>query len=177
MSTSRFPSMGLIKTIAVVAVLAVVASMTAYSFLGGGNDQPISEHELTFVAVQKPFISSIIESGDVASSSNVDIRCKVRERGGTAILEIVPKALWSRKVICWSSWKTPRFGTKWWNAKFRVAQDRASVIQAQSNLTAAQRSLTEFQNGQFLQELATYEAEYAFAQETLRRAREYKQLQ
>ncbi len=174
MNATRRQSRGFIKTALIVAVLIVAAIAASLSFMAPNSDSALAENELTFTVVQKDFVSSIIESGDVASSSNVDIRCKVRERGGTAILDIVEEGTLVQEGDFLAQLEDSSFRDEVVERKIRVASDRASVIQAQSNLTAAQRSLTEFENGQFAQELATYEAESAFAEENLRRARDYK---
>ena len=82
-------SRGFIKVSLILVALALVGAIAVFSFLRSDSEQVLAENELTFLAVKQNFISSIVESGDVASSSNVDIRCRVRERGGTAVLKIV----------------------------------------------------------------------------------------
>lgn len=174
MNALRKHSRGFVKTAIIGSVLVAGGLFAAISFLGGDRDPTVSEHELTFAAANRPFVSSIIESGDVASSSNVEIRCRVRERGGTAILEIVDEGTMVKEGDFLVQLEDSSFRDEVVERKIRVAQDRANVIQAESNLNTARRSLTEFENGQFLQELATYEAERALAEETLRRAKDYK---
>lgn len=175
MNAVRRQSKGFVKLTLVAVSLIIAGVITAFSFMGTGADDQLSEHELSFAAVRKVFVSSIIESGDVGSSHNVDIRCKVRERGGIGILEIVDEGTVVKEGDFLVQLEDSSFRDEVVERKIRVATDRASVIQAESNLNTAQRSLTEFQSGQFRQELATYEAEFAFAEESLRRAREYKQ--
>ena len=175
MNSAGKQSKGFIKTTLVLAILAVIGLIATISFMGTDAEKPLSEHELTFSVVQKMFVSSIIESGDVASSSNVDIRCEVRERGGISILEIVDEGIMVIEGEFLVQLEDSTFRDEVVERKIRVAQDRASVIQAESNLVTAQRALTEFHGGQFKQELNTYEANCAFAEETLRRAEEYKQ--
>lgn len=175
MNAARRQPKGFIKTALIGSGVIAAGLIAAFSFLGGDRSTTLSEHELTFAVVRKDFISSIIESGDVASSSNVEIRCKVRDRGGTAILEIVDEGTLVKKGDFLVQLEDSSFRDEVVERKIRVAEDRASVIQAESNLNTAQRSLTEFESGLFLQELATYEAEVAFAEETLKRAKEYKQ--
>lgn len=174
MNTLRKRHRGFIKTAVVGTVLLAGAAFAAISYLGADRDNPVLENELTFSVVNRQFVSSIIESGDVASSSNVEIRCRVRERGGTAILKIVDEGTAVEEGDFLVQLEDSTFRDEVVERKIRVAEDRASVIQAKSNLDTAIRSLNEFENGQFEQELATYEAEYALAEETLKRAREYK---
>jgi RND family efflux transporter MFP subunit len=174
MTAARPKNRGFVKTALAGAILLATALITTISFLGNDDDRALAENELTFSVVRSDFVSSIIESGDVASSRNVDIRCRVRERGGTAISKIVDEGTLVKEGDFLAQLEDSTFRDEVVERKIRVAEDRASVIQAQSNLTAAKRSLREFENGQFAQELATYEAEFAFAEENLRRARDYK---
>ena len=159
MNTLRKRHRGFIKTAVVGTVLLAGAAFAAISYLGADRDNPVLENELTFSVVNRQFVSSIIESGDVASSSNVEIRCRVRERGGTAILKIVDEGTAVKEGDFLVQLEDSTFRDEVVERKIRVAEDRASVIQAKSNLDTAIRSLNEFENGQFEQELATYEAE------------------
>ena len=175
MTVNRSKSKGFAKTALLVALVASVGIFSAYTWMDRGEATSVEDNELTFAAFESSFVSSIIESGDVASSSNVEIRCRVRERGGVAILEIVQEGTLVSEGDFLVQLEDSTFRDEVVERKIQVAQDRASVIQAESNLNAARRSLLEFENGQFAQELATYEAEFALAEEMLRRAREYKQ--
>jgi len=174
MNIARKKSRGFIKPAIIGLFLIAGASYAGITYLGGDRDIDVSPHELTFTSVRQPFVSSIVESGDVASSSNVEIRCRVRERGGTGILKIVEEGTKVEKGDFLVQLEDSTFRDEVVERKIRVAEDRASVIQAESNLDTATRSLTEFENGQFKQELAMYDAEHEFAKETLKRAIEYK---
>ena len=167
-------SRGFIKVSLILVALTLVGAIAMFSFLRSDSEQVLAENELTFLAVKQNFISSIVESGDVASSSNVDIRCRVRERGGTAVLKIVEEGTRVEEGDFLCQLEDSNFRDEVVERKIRVATDRASVIQSESNLDAAQRALTEFENGQFAQELATYEADYFFGEENLNRAIEYR---
>ena len=174
MNVQRNNSKGFVKSALLITGLLAAGLVTTFSFLGGDGDRALQDNELTFEAFRGDFLSSIVESGDVGSSSNVDIRCQVRERGGTTILEIVEEGAMVTKGDFLVQLEDSGFRDELVEQKIRVAQDRAAVIQAESDLYTAQRTLSEFESGQFSQELSTLEAESAFAKETLRRARQYK---
>lgn len=174
MTAASKQTRGFIKTTVALVAIVLLAVCGFVFFDWGRSEEQVSENDLTFVAVSKNFVSSIVESGDVASSSNVDIRCKVRERGGTAILKIVEEGTRVEEGDFLCQLEDSNFRDEVVERKIRVATDRASVIQSQSNLDAAQRALAEFENGQFAQELATYEAEYFIGKENLDRAKEYR---
>lgn len=168
-------SRGFVKTTVAVGCLLVAGLVAGTAYLGGDRDNQVNPHELTFAAFRADFISSITESGDVESSSNTEIRCRVRERGGTAILEIVEEGTMVETGDFLVQLDDSGFRDELIEQKIRVATDRADVIQAQSDLQTAERTLMEFENGQFSFELATLEAEEAFASETLTRAVQYRE--
>ena len=158
MSSKSLNNKGFVKTAVVSAVLLIAGTMAAVSYFSGGTDDGSSAVELTYAAKRANFVSSIVESGDVESSSNEEIRCRVRERGGTAILKIIEEGTVVKKGDFLVQLDDSVFRDELVEQRIRVATDRASVIQAESDLNTAQRTLVEFESGQFLQELATYES-------------------
>ncbi len=164
------------KTALLSGIVLCAGLAAATAWFGGSADQdsdPVGG--LTSIVKQGQFVSSITEPGDVQSSSNVEIRCRVRERGGTPILKVVAEGTRVEAGDFLVQLDDSSFRDELVEQKIRVATDKASVIQAESDLNTATRGLQEFENGQFDQELATLEAELAFSQETLRRTRQYKQ--
>ncbi len=157
------------------AILLGGSLIVGLVWLGGGSDPTTNpDGDLTSTVMLGEFVSSITEPGDVRSSSNVEIRCRVRERGGTPILKVVEEGTRVEAGDFLVQLDDSSYRDELIEQKIRVASDRAAVIQAESDLNTASRSLQEFENGQFDQELATLEAELAFAEETLRRTVEYK---
>jgi multidrug efflux pump subunit AcrA (membrane-fusion protein) len=166
---------GFVKSIFLAGVLAVGAVALGAAWLGGDRaDATARKGELTFAVIRGEFVSSINEPGDVLSSSSVEVRCRVRERGGTPILDIVDEGTFVKKGDFLVQLDDSSYRDELIEQKIEVATNRAAVIQAESDLNTARRSLEEFDNGQFSQEVATLEAEYAFAEENLRRAVEYE---
>ena len=145
MTSAHKKTRGYIRITVLLAVAILLAGLGYVFFNWRPAEETVSENDLTFVAVSRNFVSSIVESGDVASSSNVDIRCKVRERGGTAILKIVEEGTRVEEGDFLCQLEDSNFRDEVVERKIRVATDRASVIQSQSNLDAAQRALAEFE--------------------------------
>ncbi len=169
------PLRGFIKPIVLVIVFLVAGLAAVFAWMHSSDYGPsTTSHELTFTVLEGEFISSITEPGDVLSSSNVEVRCRVRERGGTPILEIVDEGTEVEAGDFLVQLDDAEFRDELVEQKIRVATDKATVIQAESDLNTAQRTLEEFENGQFAQDLAALEAELALAEETHRRAQEYK---
>lgn len=175
MNNIRKKTGGFIKAgLLVIGLLASGLAASAW-WLNGSFDRHVSvPHDLTYEIARADFVSSITEPGTVTSSSNFEIRCRVRERGGTPILELVDEGTEVKTGDFLAQLDDSSFRDELVEQKILVATDRASVIQAESDLNTARRSLLEFENGQFAQELATLEAELAFAQETQRRATQYE---
>ena len=165
---------GFVKIAVISAGVLVAGVLAAVSYFSGNGDGDSSTIDLTYAAKRADFVSSIIESGDVESSSNQEIRCRVRERGGTAILKIVDEGTNVKKGDFLVQLDDSGFRDELVEQRIRVATDRASVIQAESDLNTAERTLEEFERGQFKQELATYQAELAVAEEAYRRSVDFK---
>jgi multidrug efflux pump subunit AcrA (membrane-fusion protein) len=169
------PSRGFIKTILLTALILAGGIAGLFAWINAtDSDQSTAGNDLTFAVIEGEFISSINEPGDVLSSSNVEVRCRVRERGGTPILEIVDEGTQVEVGDFLVQLDDTDYRDELVEQKIQVASDRAAVIQAQSDLATAERTLAEFENGQFAQEVATLEAELALAEETHRRALEYR---
>ena len=94
-STPRMPNRDGSTTVFVVLVLAVIA-IIAVAVLGyyiAQNVSSNSEKHLTAEVTQTDFVNDIVESGEVESSENVEVRCEVKSRNGagTTILDVIPE--------------------------------------------------------------------------------------
>ena len=134
----------------------------------------VASNAITFAAFKDTFISSINEVGDIESSSNVEIRCRVKSRGrsGTAILQLIPEGTQVKKgdFICQLDDSLVQDELN--EQKIRVAKDNASVIEAESILESAKRKLEEFKGGAFEQERSEMQAAITVALEAERRSEE-----
>ncbi len=168
---------GMIKATLLVGVLLVLAVVIASTFWGGVERAKAGTgEELAVDVFRGEFVNSVIETGDIESSSNVEIRCEVRSRGsaGTAILEIIPEGTQVRAgdFICQLDDSVLR--DELVEQKIAVAEDRASVIQSESDLDTARRALNEYLSGKYDQERNALMAEVATAEEGYRRAKEFR---
>ncbi len=168
---------GMAKVSLIVAalLLATLAIGTIY-YKQLNPNVILADEVLTYETFQGEFVSSVNESGDIESSSNLEIRCEVKSLGksGTAILELVEegKEVEEGEFLC--QLDDSLLQEQLVQQKIQVAQDKASVIQAKSNLNTAERVLYEYENGTYEQELAALKAEVAFAEEAQRRSRQIK---
>lgn len=134
----------------------------------------LTEEVLTYETFRGDFVSTVNESGDIESSRNEEIRCQVKSQGkaGTAILKTIEEGTRVSKGDFLCQLDDSVLKDQLTEQKIKVAQDRASVIQAESDLDTAKRILNEFENGTYAQELAELQAQVALAKESARRATE-----
>jgi multidrug efflux pump subunit AcrA (membrane-fusion protein) len=168
---------GFVKTsLIVVLALGLFVGIGSLAVRDRSGAKITVNEQLLAEVIQGEFISSVIETGDVDSSKNVEIRCKVKTQGraGTAILDIVPEGSVVAKGDYLAQLDDSLLVDQVTEQKILEAEDKAAVIQAQSDLDTATRVLEEYKNGTYEQERATLEAEKALAEEMLRRAGDYR---
>ncbi len=168
---------GFVKTLLLI-VLLIGATIVSTIWIFHGADRTTSDARslITFEVFRGEFTSSVVESGDVESSSFVEIRCEVKSKGGagTTILQIVPEGTEVKAGEFIAQLDDSVLKDDLIQQKISVAQDRASVIQSQSDLDTGRRMKEEYLNGTYQQEIATLEAEIATAEEALRRATDFR---
>ena len=159
---------GIVKLTILVALALLSVAVVVSIFIKGTRPSqlPLSD-QLVFEVVQGDFVSSVNETGDIESSSNVEIRCEVKSRGkaGTAVLTIIPEGTMVKEGDFICQLDDSVLKDELTTQKISVAEDRAMVIQASSDLDTARRSLKEYENGLYEQERNTLRALIATAQE------------
>lgn len=120
------------------------------------------------------FVQEVIESGEVESSSNVEIRCEVDTgSGGIAILEIIPEGTYVEEgdflVRLDDAERKERLVIR----QIDVNGSRAQLAQAKADLQKAKLELEEYKSGTFREQEEQMESEEFVAKENLRRAQEY----
>jgi HlyD family secretion protein len=142
----------------------------------GGDGTEKSEGESLFHQVERgDFIYTVVEPGQVESSSNVDVICEVKSRNsyGTVILEIVPEGTWVDKgdFIC----KLDDSELQYQLQKEQIDLNNAEsqFIQAESDHENAKLALQEYESGTFPQEVKQHQSEEFVSRENLRRAEEF----
>ena len=164
------------KTAIVLFLLLGASTVAGIAFLGNGDSAAGTNAALTFEVFQSEFVATVNEAGDIESSVNVEIRCEVKSKGtaGTAILKIVPEGTRVEKGEFICQLDDSVLQDELTLQKIAVAEDKASLIQAESDLDTARRILQEFENGLYAQEVAKLQAEVATAEEAVRRAAEFR---
>lgn len=167
---------GGVSRLTTVMVLAAGAlSWGGYWWVGQSQrrENPL-QAALTMTVQQAEFRRAVTESGDVESSSNIEIRCQVKSQGraGAVILSVIPEgtAVKAGDFLC--QLDDSVLVDQLVQQRIQVAKDRAAKIQAERDLSTAQQILDEFRNGVYEQQKAALESEAAVANESLRRAKD-----
>ncbi|MFT5300554.1 MAG: HlyD family secretion protein [Mariniblastus sp.] len=165
---------GIVKLTLLAAVLlcATVAIGSFWLNSASQSQTAIGANAITFEAFTGEFISSVIEKGDIGSSENVEIRSQVKSRGrtGVAILQLVAEGTKVQKGDFLCQLDDSLLREELTERKISVAKDKADVIQAIGMLDAAKRKLNEFEQGNFQQEQAKFQAAINVAIEREKRA-------
>lgn len=142
---------------------AIMSSMRT----GETTDETILLHRVQ----RDDFEAFVTEPGDVVSSSNVEVRCQVESRGtpGTSIVKICEEGAYVQEGDFLVQFDDSLLQNELIAQKIVVANDKAALIQAESDLANAERTLREFVDGLFQQECDVLESAVFVAEEELRK--------
>jgi len=130
---------------------------------------------MTSPAMNAFFLQEVLERGEVASSSNVEVRCQVQSKTliGTPILEIVPEGTYVQEGDFLLRLDDSALQADLVQQQIACNSSRALEIEGLADFEAAKLALEEYESGTFLQDKGLMESERFVAQENLRRAEEY----
>jgi len=168
---------GSVKTIVIaVACLATMLAAGVY-FVRQLGKEDVNQTILLHTVERTDFEAFVTEPGDVDSSSNVEVRCKVQSRGGagTSILKICDEGTHVKAGDFLVQFDDSVLQNELLAQKIVAANDKAVLIQAKSGLNTAERTLREYSKGLFTQEKEVIESEIFVAEENLERAETYAQ--
>ncbi len=169
------------STLAIGAFATLVIGYLTYSVGGIGSlfggyfeDKPKVDFLIAEVC-REPFIHTVLERGEIESSSNVEVRCQVRSRSssGVNILEIVPEGTWVEEGDFLVRLDDAALQTQLIQQQIICSTSEAAAIEAKATLDSAKLSLSEYAEGTFKEQLAQQQSEVFVAQENKRRAEEY----
>ena len=130
---------------------------------------------MTSPAVNAAFLQEVLERGEVASSSNVEVRCQVQSKAliGTPILEIVPEGTYVQEGDFLLRLDDSALQADLVQQQIACNSSRALEVEGLADFEAAKLALEEYESGTFLQDKGLLESERFVAQENMRRAEEY----
>ena len=163
-------------TVALVAASALLA--VAWLFWPSVSGSSASNQPILHTVARGTFRHVVTESGEVESSSNVEVRCEVQSRSagtgaGTIILEVVPEGTWVEEGEELIRLDSSALEDEQVLQEITVNTAYAIVVQADSAVETAEISKLEYLEGTFRQEEQLILAESSVAEENLRRAKDY----
>jgi len=172
MKGTRFP----VKMLPWFALAAALAGVTWWQ-IGARQPEPnaaMAAGVVTAPAVLDRFVEEILESGEVESSSNVEIRCQVETgSAGVAILEIVPEGTYVQPGDLLVRLDDADLRSRLITRQIDTNTTRAALAQSQADLQKAHLELQEYKSGLYREQEEKMESEEFVAKENLRRAEEY----
>ena len=156
--------------VALVGVTLVGGGAVFWLNRGGGDslDQPI-----TAKVVREDFVSHVLDQGEIQSSENVEIRCKVESRGGSlSVIEVVPEGKIVKEGDFLVRLDASSFERDYKQQKLSVSAAETAVIQAKAAKETAEKSLEEYVEGTFVEQKIQIENEIYTAQMNLKQANE-----
>ena len=170
---------GMLLTFVVLLGGLVVGGWLLASSVTGGESEDVAEQKMTVVVTRGPIQVRVTEDGEVESAKPILLKCKVS--GGSQILEIVPDGT---RIVAKGAPKDDPADVevgdqlvKLDDSKIKDALDKQRItvgnaetqlIQAEKDLAVAKISITEYEQGTFVQELQGLDAEVTIAMENLR---------
>jgi RND family efflux transporter MFP subunit len=153
----------------------LIASVGGGQVLGRFLAEEPSIDFLTIKACREPFVHTVLERGEVESSSNIEVRCQVRSRNssGVNILEIVPEGTSAEAGDFLVRLDDSALQTQLIQQQIVCSNSEAAVIEARAALESANLSLSEYDQGTYQELLAQQQSAVFVAEENRRRAEEY----
>ena len=157
--------------IVLVVLTCLLAAGGGLLLLSPGAPDEANQEILLHRVERSDFEAFVTEPGDVASSSNVDVRCQVKSRGsaGTAIVRICDEGTEVKEGDFLVQFDDSVLQNELIAQKIVVANDKSDLIQAESDLANAQRTLREYVEGLFEQQTELLESDVFVAEEDLRK--------
>ncbi|MCH2611914.1 MAG: HlyD family efflux transporter periplasmic adaptor subunit [Pirellulales bacterium] len=157
-------------TLAIITACVVVAS----NYLLDSNEQEKQDEidkALVHEVAQSDFAAFVTETGDVVSASNEEVRCEIESRNGagTQIIWIIEEGTNVEEGEELIHFDSAALENEFTAQKIIVANDKALLTQAESNLDNAKRTLTEYKEGLYQQEVNVLEGDLFVAREELKR--------
>ncbi len=137
----------------------------------GGDSNPNSSAvnaggALTHKVGKSGLLITVVAAGNMESAKNIDVKCQVE--GGAAILWIVPEGTEVEAGELLVKLDKSTIEDKLNSQQITLGKAQASKIQAEENFGAAEIAVQEYDEGTYVKELQTAEANIIISQENLR---------
>ena len=157
-----------IKPIAIFVVLAAVLGAAA-PFVGNSLKSNKTEDVLTHTVSRGSLAVSVSEDGTLESSSNIEIKCKVK--GGSTVLWVIETGTMVAEGDVLVELDTSQIEDNITQQQIQYETALANRIISNSDVAVAETSITEYLEGTFQEEKGTIEKEIFDAEEAVRSAK------
>jgi HlyD family secretion protein len=157
-------------------VLFVLTSLLILGAMIGSywlpKNEKVEDKPLLSAVIDGPFENTVEEQGEVESSSNLEIRCEVKSRGGggMTIIEVIPEGSVVKEGDQLVKLDSTALEQEHIQQQIVCNTSEANVIQAKSAFESAEIAKTEYLEGTFKQEEQLILSEIFVAEQNLRTA-------
>ena len=169
------PKRGAVKAIVFLIMAAVLCGMGGYAWWhskGSGMYSASKEEPLLYEVMKGPFDHIVLEQGEIESSSNNEVKCEVKGRGGsgTPILSLVAEGAYVKKgeKLCQLDSSALEQDVK--NQRIVVSTVESNLISGEAAVSKAAIARQEYLEGTYITEQKTILSAIAVAQQGLRKA-------
>lgn len=164
---------GILFSLLMLLGLASVAAGGYYYYQNSG-EEGVREAELIMRPVSRgQFDHIVLEQGEIESSSNTEIICQVKSRGGstgTAILWVIDEGTRVEKGEKLVELDSSQLETELKQQKIIVSNAQAALSSAEATVKQATIARQEYLEGTYMTEEKAIESEIAVAEQELRKA-------
>ena len=148
----RFRRSGSALPLLLLGLALLSAAGVTFYLLTNGKSAAADIEPILASVEQGPFVSQVLDQGEVQSSENVEIRCEARARNGAiTVIEVVPEGSRVKGGDFLVRLDSTSFEKELETQKISVANSETSVIQAEAELKTATEALKEYEQGIFVE--------------------------
>ncbi len=144
----------------------LLALVMYWSFFSGGKERVVDA--ILKPVIEGEFVAKVLDTGEVQSAENVEIKCQVGSRNGNVT---VIDAVKEGSKVYGGDWlvtlDSTAFEKELEQQKLAVSNAQTQVIQSVAQLEAAKASKEEYLEGTFLEQLRTIDNDIFNAQQEL----------
>jgi len=166
---------GAVKIIVFFAIAVAICGFAVYAWWqtkGSGMYSPSKDDPILHEVVSGPFDHIVLEQGEIESSSNNEVKCEVKGRGGsgTPILSLVAEGVIVKKgdKLCQLDSSSLDQDVK--NQRIVVSTVDSNVISSEAAVSKAAIAKQEYLEGTYLTERKAILSEIALAEQGVRKA-------
>ncbi len=166
---------GAVKVIAFLVAAVAVCGFAGYAWWqtkGSGMYSPSKDDPILHEVASGPFDHIVLEQGEIESSSNNEVKCEVKGRGGsgTPILSLVAEGVFVKKGDKLCQLDSSSLDQEVKNQRIVVSGVESNVINSEAAVEKAAIAKREYLEGTYLTERKAILSEIALAEQGVRKS-------